>query len=385
MKRISILALTLVFALMLGMFAVSADNVTSLIPKDANWTDTDNGGASVDVTYNDDGSVVFSGSTAGTWPCTETWYLDTPVVADVENDSLEIDFTVSGGNTNINFFFDDGNGGSYSYTVCNSALGAENYDTGSGDIGDGTYKVTMTIAELVASTKLIDGSAFPQDAIRDGQLKFIGIQVYSVNGAVITVNAMNVISAGETTPSESTGEDTSDEPVADNETHEIFVSHVNHFCWNAYREMIITGEGQNCQSVLEQAVDSYIAIRVENIDGVYTVTDIEAAGTVKEMTAPADGFILYCAPNDTESFAAAEKVVVGDVVLECTVDWSANVASETAVGSLVFGTAGASTESSGDTSSTGKPATGDSGILVFVALAAVAGAGVLVATKKRQF
>lgn len=223
MKRTLILALALVFAIVLSAFAVSAEGGTALIPETESWTKTDNGGASVTTTYNDDGSIVFSGSAAGTWPCTETWYTDSPVVANVETDSLVIDFTVEGGSTNINFFFDNGSGGSYGYTICNTTLGNVVYDVGSGDLMDGTYKMAIKISELVASTKLLNSEAFPAGAVIDGQLKFIGIQIYSVNGAVVTVNQMDIMptadvpveSEPESSAPESSAEASSEETVSE--------------------------------------------------------------------------------------------------------------------------------------------------------------------------
>lgn len=194
MKRISIIALTLVMAMVLGTFAVSAAPIKefSLIPAaDANWTDISHGGVSVNAEHKEDGTVVFSGSVSGTWPCIEHWYAE-PIVANVETDSLVIDFNVASGNTNINLFFQDASGNTYGYTLCNSMFADRNYDTGSGDLMADDYIVTISLKDFVATTKLLDGSAFPAGAIVDGTLKFCGIQVYSVNGAVITVKKLAV-------------------------------------------------------------------------------------------------------------------------------------------------------------------------------------------------
>ena len=93
MKRISMIVLALIFAMVLGTVAVSAETeLKTLIPaKDATWTDTPNGNASVTTEYKEDGSIVFSGSVSGTWPCTEHWYA-TPIVANVE---MDVHFTDS--------------------------------------------------------------------------------------------------------------------------------------------------------------------------------------------------------------------------------------------------------------------------------------------------
>ncbi len=385
MKRICTLIVALAMVLSVSVFAVQAESdFVSLIPgEDANWADIPNGGVSVTTDYKDDGSVVFAGSIEGTWPAIEHWYA-TPIVADVEDDEFVIDITVEGGNTNINFFFDDGNGGNVGYTICNSMFADRNYDSGSGDLGPDTYTVTISVKELTETTKLYDDSAFPASAIVDGKISFLGLQVYSVNGASVTVRALGVQSVTEDTP-----------PVEDDpapaETKEILISHVNLYSWNAYNCQIITGEGMNCTNYGHTQFDGagWIAIRVENLDGVYTVTDIEGADEAKVLTAPADGFMLYCAPNDTVSFAAAEKIAVGDVLVDKTCDWTTDVASPTTIGSLFFGTPGTEDVPSEDEPSqeeSSKPSvpSGDAGILVFAVLAIVSLAGVTLVVKNRK-
>ena len=135
-------------------------------------------------------------------------------------------------------------------------------------------------------------------------------------------------------------EDAPDEPEQpvepEIEGNKITISHVNAYTWGVFYEMIITGEGQNCVTKLGYDCTWWIAIKVDNVDGVYTVTAIEGNGTAKEMTASADGFIVYCYSNDAESFAAAQAIKVGDTMAACTVDWSQGAASETPIGYLVF-------------------------------------------------
>jgi hypothetical protein len=67
-----------------------------------------------------------------------------------------------------------------------------NYDTGSGDLYDGDYTLTISLKDFVATTKLYDGSAFSAGAIVDGKLTFAGVQVYSVNGAAVTVKTLAI-------------------------------------------------------------------------------------------------------------------------------------------------------------------------------------------------
>ena len=204
MKR-SLISIVLVLALTLSLFAIcvsAAETKTTLLPADATWTKTDHGEASVNVEYTDD-AVVFSGSVSGTWPSVATTYAE-PIVADVEDDYLSIDFTVAGGTTNMNFSFADGSSFSISNTALNAACpgAADAIDTGSGDIYDGEFKCTISIADLIASTMNLGGSAFPAGAIVDGQITFTGINVYSVNGATITVRDLSVVNVGEDAPVE---------------------------------------------------------------------------------------------------------------------------------------------------------------------------------------
>ncbi|MBO7158415.1 MAG: discoidin domain-containing protein, partial [Clostridia bacterium] len=160
-----------------------------------------------------------------------------------------------------------------------------------------------------------------------------------------------------------------DEPAPEAPTTNVItVSHVNLYSWNAYNCQIISGEGNDSNNYEHTAFDAtaYIVIKVEND----VVTAIEGAGVAKTLTAPAEGYLLYCAPNDSASMAAAANVKVGDVVVDCTVDLGTNVASATPIGTITFGAAA--------------PATGDASVLVFVVLAVVALAGVAVASKAKS-
>lgn len=132
-------------------------------------------------------------------------------------------------------------------------------------------------------------------------------------------------------------EPTPEEP----EQHDVLVSHINLYSWGAYNAFVITGEGQNSVTKLGYNCEWWIAIKVDKVDGVYTVTAIEGNnGEAKANTASADGFIVYVFSNDADSFAAAGLVEVGDVLLENTVDLSiTSTSSETPIGTMSFGPA----------------------------------------------
>ena len=104
--------------------------------------------------------------------------------------------------------------------------------------------------------------------------------------------------------------------------------------------------------------------------------------------------MLYCGFNDTVSFAAAQKISVGDVLVDKTCEWTTDVASATTIGSLFFAAPGTDNTPSEDESSESTPSveesskpsvpSGDAGILTFAVLAVVSLAGVAVVVKSRK-
>lgn len=211
----------------MSVFSVSAAESYELIPAGATWSKTDNGGASVTVTENED-SIVFSGSVSGTWPCVDTYYASDAIIrVDIDEYSLVYDFDVAGGAININFYFTDGFGSSSTYTIANNTLGNVNYDTGSGDLYDGDYRGVVKLSDFVNATKFYDGSTFDSNFItEDNEIIFTGIQVYSVNGGAVTVKALDIVHnddaelpAGEES-SEAVSEEESSEAASEAESSE---------------------------------------------------------------------------------------------------------------------------------------------------------------------
>lgn len=213
MKRNLLLVITLISIMLLVALPANAAESFELIPSGANWTKADHGGASVMI-EEQDGVFVFSGSFSGTWPAATTMYTSEPVTAPIDSYSLVYDFTVEGGATNINFFFDDGNGGNVSYSICNSMFADRDYDSGSGDLKTGEYAGAIKLSDLVETTMLYGSEPFPVNAILDGSLRFIGVQVYSVNGSVITVRAMDLAHNDDVPEAPPTEESTSQEESA---------------------------------------------------------------------------------------------------------------------------------------------------------------------------
>ncbi len=192
--------------------------------------------------------------------------------------------------------------------------------------------------------------------------------------------------------SEPADEPESSEPEADApEFVEIQLSHVNCYSWGTYFDMVTYGEGRNCSNLKTgaQTCEWWLAIKVDNVDGVYTVTQIEGNGEAKEMAASADGFVMYLYSgneNCPANYENGQKIQVGDIVYSHTFDWTVDAASETALGNIVFAPAGTElpSESTDDaTSEESKPQTGDAGVLVFAVLAVVAIAGCATVVKAR--
>ncbi len=223
MKRILTTVFVICLVLSMSVFSVSAAESYELIPIGASWNKTDHNGASVSVEETEQ-TVVFSGSFSDTWPCVDTYYpSDAIIKANIDEYSLVYDFSVSGGATNINFYFTDGFGSSFSYTIANNTLGNVNYESGSGDLLNGDYRGVIKLSDFVNSTKFYDSSKFNAEFItEDNEIIFTGIQVYSVNGATVTVRALDIVANDEAeVPA---GDESSEEAVSDTESSEEAVS-----------------------------------------------------------------------------------------------------------------------------------------------------------------
>ena len=220
MKRIIITLFAACLVLSMSVFSANAAESYELIPQGATWVKTDNGGASVTVTEGED-AIVFSGSVPGTWPCAETNYTsDTVISANIDEYSLVYDFTVEGGTTNMNFYFSDGFGNSCAYTIANNTLGDVNYDAGSGDLYDGVYTGAVKLSDFVNASALYDGSKFNLDYVtEDNEIIFTGIQVYSVNGATVTIRALDIVPNEEVVYPEEPA--TSEEPAESSEAESV--------------------------------------------------------------------------------------------------------------------------------------------------------------------
>ena len=227
MKRILTTVFVICLVLSMSVFSVNAAESYELIPIGASWNKTDHNGASVsveEISNETEHTVVFSGSVSDTWPCVDTYYPSTEIIkVNIDEYSLVYDFTVSGGATNINFYFTDGFGNSFSYTIANNTLGDVNYEAGSGDLLNGDYRGVVKLSDFVNSSRFYESSKFNAEFItEDNEIIFTGIQVYSVNGATVTVRGLDIVANDEAEAP--VGDESSEEAVSDAESSEEAVS-----------------------------------------------------------------------------------------------------------------------------------------------------------------
>ncbi len=216
MKRFITVLFALVFAFTLCTFSASAEGESfDLISEDLSWGSTPNGGTTCTITW-EDGNAVISGSTSGTWPQIYTRYENDGIIkVNVSDYSLVYDFTVESGYTNFSFYFN-----TYPYTMANTAFyedqsGRVDYNAGSGDIGPGVYKGSITLTELTESSTLYGNEAFSQYAVRNGILEFHGMEFFSVDGGIITVRELKLVPTAEVTDEPTDDPVVSDEPSED--------------------------------------------------------------------------------------------------------------------------------------------------------------------------
>ncbi|MBQ3003893.1 MAG: discoidin domain-containing protein, partial [Clostridia bacterium] len=193
------------------------------------------------------------------------------------------------------------------------------------------------IAEVDYSAPSTVANVFEFDAV---EAAYVKVDVYSGSNEAVRGDAewdgkvnWEFISLVEVEVSEVEVEP---EPELPEGALKIDISHVNAYTWGVYNEMVIYGEGQNSMSAIGYDCTWWLAFKVENIDGVYTVTEIEGNGETKDMVAPADGFLVYCFSNDAASYEAATKLSVGATLYLANFDWTQQAASETPIGQLYF-------------------------------------------------
>lgn len=219
MKKVLISLVSVILVVSLCSVFASAASI-NLVPSDAtyeNVTDMFNNVAT--ITFDGGKAAVSFNGTSG-WPSVKAMYAS-PVTVDINKYSLHYDFTVDTGATNIVFYF----GADRYYSISNSALANAQFDPDSGDLAPGTYSGTIALSDLVNSTTNYAPAPFDKSNIVDNKLTFAGIQIYSVNGATVTINALELVcedepedTSSDAASSEGTASDAASSDAASSDT-----------------------------------------------------------------------------------------------------------------------------------------------------------------------
>lgn len=209
MKKVLISLVSVILVVSLCSVFASAASI-NLVPSDAEYTKIDAGDHTATITFTDGKAIV---SSDGMWPSVKAMYADDKVItADISKYSLHYDFTVDTGATNISFHIRKDGAEDLVYPISNSTLVGAQFDPGSGDLAPGTYSGTVALSDLVNSTQNYQSAPFDKSYIVDNKLTFVGIQIYSVNGATVTVNALELVCEDE--PEDTSSEDTASDATS---------------------------------------------------------------------------------------------------------------------------------------------------------------------------
>lgn len=223
MKKV--LTLIAIFTLVLSVSLISASAATaSLLPTDATvWEHYLEGGTTeITVTVTDGVTVVASKGTID-WPCAALSLAEEDqITVPVAGTSLEYDFTVENGFSNIMFFMKGDSPSGYTQNMyirmvdCISAFGIAD----STDIKPGTYTGSITLEEMLAAMTEYDD--YLADAVNaDGTLTFSGLKIYVVSGAVVTVNKLQLVATGEITTGTTSEESIVESDVVSSESEPV--------------------------------------------------------------------------------------------------------------------------------------------------------------------
>ena len=200
-------------ALLVAMAALSATVCAAeidLIPADADWVMTEAGGSSASWSYGENGLTVKDNG-AG-WP-NIAYSLETPVTVEVENATLryKISNVNTAGNLAILITLSDTQVIVPHRLFTDDSVDFETgvgYDSGSGDIMNGSYEGEISLAEL----KVADGIGLKDYTPADGKITITAVTLYATGGAEYTVNEL-VIDDGSTADESSEAPAVSEEPA----------------------------------------------------------------------------------------------------------------------------------------------------------------------------
>ena len=182
----------------------------TFLPANASgWKHIDHNGASASVSPDPNGFKI-TGGADGTWPSVYH-LLEEPVSVPVSGGGrINFRFTVLDGRANINFILLDNNGEMRFVDASGTVVGDPTVYSISntpfvyyasncvGDVRPGFYSGSFTLAELAESSSKDGSVQFSRDYVRDGRVTFAGIQVFSVDGAKVFIERLDVSGAENT-------------------------------------------------------------------------------------------------------------------------------------------------------------------------------------------
>lgn len=164
------------------------EGTANLVPEMV-YDQTSGGGSNAEYTF--DGEVLIVDDTGAGWPCISGTYAK-PIIASLEGTTIDIDFTVEGGNTAIILNTSD-----QSIKIHQNVNGS--LDSGSGDLYAGTYKVSCDLKDILAYDATKEPSSYSASTAlvpdEDGNITFTGITIYATGGAKVTINSLKITSA----------------------------------------------------------------------------------------------------------------------------------------------------------------------------------------------
>ena len=203
MKKLIAIMAILTLVISISLIPVSAAT-TSLLPTDATaWKSFSAGDNNENVNVKiDNGATIVTSTGTTSWPCAAlSLGKAESYTVPIEGTSFEYDFTVANGKSNIMLFFNGGTpdvviGTDYARLVdCISNFGI----TDNSDVPVGTYTGTITLKDMTSS------AGFPKTSINaDKTVTISGIKIYSVGGAVVTVNKLQLVASSNVSTESST-------------------------------------------------------------------------------------------------------------------------------------------------------------------------------------
>lgn len=199
MKRICLLLIAALLLIFAAAGSVSASEPSQLLPPLAFWLGKDDNGKMVTIEEYDD-IFLFYGSTKGTRPYTQTLYREALSVPQ-EGYSLVYHFTVEKGACRIDLIYDSINGTEQTLPLGELLAPARQ----KGDMGQGIYKGAIPAEELIPEGE---------------RGVFKGIRVYSIDGGILEIFRLELMSNQEVPPDVSEIESSSEEPSKEESSEE---------------------------------------------------------------------------------------------------------------------------------------------------------------------